>query len=119
MVKVYYGPYKHSPAPELPLGERVLWLSEFHLLRGFDRDFWTNNPMMLDSFEAEQIQVWTPGGWQSLALMAAEFLPGWFDSERLKSMTNGMLAITVEMAYAHLEKLADLELAQGKAERGE
>jgi hypothetical protein len=66
MVRVYFGPYKHSPAPELPADERFLWLRDMHLLKGFDQDFWTCNPLHLDQFDRSQIMLWCGTGWEPM-----------------------------------------------------
>lgn len=117
MVKVYFGPKRHAPVDELPRDERFLWLRDFHLLRGVDQDFWTNNALVLDSFERQQIQLWTPGGWQPLSLLADEFLPGWAEKTKLAGMSNAQLAMLVEMAYEQMTHLGELEAAQAQGEQ--
>lgn len=97
MIKVYFGPYKHSPVDELHGDERRLWLSEFGLLKGVDRDFWTNNHMVLDMFAAAQILMWLDERWIPLSEAADRLLPGRHGDSQLKGMSNGRLALLVEL----------------------
>lgn len=95
MIKVYFGPYKHSPAKPIAGGEAELSIADFHLLRGYDRDFWTNNPFVLDCFKPEQIWVWT-GDWTPLLDAVEQISP---DSERsrLARLKPGKMALSVEV----------------------
>jgi hypothetical protein len=96
-IKVYFGPHKHSPAPELFGDERLLWLDEFDKLRGYDRDFWTNNPLMLDMFEPAQVRFWYEDRWQPLPEVADKVLPDWRENEAMGAFGAGRLAMTVEL----------------------
>lgn len=99
MIKVYFGPKKHCPADELPRDERFLWLSEFDLLKGMDQDFWTNNPLMLDFFDKDQIMLWSAGGWQPMSLIVREFLPGFVENGALAKMSPALLAVVAEQVW--------------------
>jgi hypothetical protein len=94
-IRVYFGPYKHSPAPELPIDERFLWLTDFHLLRGMERDFWTSNPLQLDPFEPDQIRVWVDERWQPLPDAMDKAMDGWRDDEVIAKMPPGKHALAV------------------------
>lgn len=111
MIKVYFGPCKYSPAPELPADERFLWLKDFHLLRGFDRDFWTNNPLILDSFETQQIMVWFGDQWRPMAHVIGEILPT-MDGDGLGWMSNATKALMCERAKEAREAAAKASAGQ-------
>lgn len=98
MVKVYFGPFKHSPAPELPLDERRLWLTEFDKLKDLDVDFWTNNPLVFDSFEPSQVYLWLGevAGWVTLLEAADRLLPQHETIPRLRGAPPGCLALLCE-----------------------
>lgn len=100
MVKVYFGPYRHSPADELPHDERRLWLTDFHLLRGVTDDFWTNNPLALDMFTPAQVHLWF-GRWLNLDQAMAELAPAMPDIERkaLATLPPGKLALSLEVLW--------------------
>lgn len=98
MVKVYFGPFKHSPAPEMPLDERRLWLTEFDRLKGLDVDVWTNNPLMLDAFEPSHVYLWLgeTAGWVTLPEAVARLLPEHETIPRLRGAPPGCLALLCE-----------------------
>ena len=100
MIKVYFGPYKHSPAPELQHDERRFWLTEFHLLRGVTSDFWTNNPLMLDLFRPEQVHVYFDR-WYDLGAAVVRLAPMIPEKERarLVALPPGKLALALEMIW--------------------
>lgn len=99
MIKVYFGPYKHSPAPELPLDERQLWFPDFHLLQGMDRDFWCNNPLQLDVFDPHQVYVWQSVHWVRLTDAADDLMPHRHEDEATKNLCPGRLALACELLY--------------------
>lgn len=107
MIKVYFGPLRHSPAPELPLNERVLWVMDFHLLRGFDRDFWTSNPLHLDVFDEGQVMLWVEGRWRILSNLADDIWPDRAHRMDLRALSVGRLALaalfTAELIGAERE----------------
>lgn len=96
-IRVYFGPKKHCPADELPRDERLLWLRDFHFLRGVERDFWTNNPMMLDFFQPDQIMLWSNERWRTLRELVAELLPD-IPDDTLTWMRPAQKALMCEMA---------------------
>lgn len=98
MIKVYFGPFKHSPAGELGLDERRLWFSDFGLLKGYDQDFWTNNPVVLDMFQPDQIHVWQ-GHWIALSAAADELMPERYANEKLRQLPPGRLAMACELLW--------------------
>ena len=116
-VKVYFGPYKHSPAEELPLDERLLWLTDMHLLHGVERDFWTSNPLHLDVFRREQVRVWLGElrCWCELGAAAALILGKQGEPNQIDQLPNGKLALGLELAkafreaQARAENVADIE----------
>jgi hypothetical protein len=97
MIKVYFGPFKHSPAPELKGDERRLWLADFCLLRGYDRDFWTANPMTLDFFSTSQIMLWHGSQWVALDAIAGELAPKWQGLGNWDEFSPGALALACVM----------------------
>lgn len=107
MIKVYFGPLRHSPAPELPLNERVLWVMDFDLLRGFDRDFWTSNPLHLDLFDQSRIYLWDDDRWWPLSTVAEMLWPDLEERPELLALSNGRLALAayflIELAEAERE----------------
>jgi hypothetical protein len=100
MIKVYFGPYCHSPAPALPPDECYLWFPEFHYLKGFDRNFWTSNPMHLDVFDPSQIMVWQSDKWVALTAAADALMPHRHQDDDLKDLCPGRLALACELLYA-------------------
>ena len=98
MIKIYFGPYKHSPAQPLGLNEATLWLDDFGLLRGYDRDFWTNNPLHLDMFPPDQIQVWQDR-WLPLPEALAAVTTSDLDRERIKQLPPGRQALCGELLW--------------------
>lgn len=98
-IRVYFGPHKHSPAPELPLDERLLWPPDFHLLRGFDNDFWTSNPLHLDVFEAGQIMLWHNGAWVTLSEAGERIMPKWQHPQSPMRGKNSQVAVLCQMTW--------------------
>lgn len=96
-IRVYFGPFKHSPVDEAPLDERLLWLDDFHQLLGLDRDFWTSNPMVLDVFERSQVMVWLENQsiWMDLESAILMRLGAAADAPVLGSIKNGHLALLI------------------------
>lgn len=96
MIKVYFGPWKHSPAYPLSGGESTLAVGEFSLLRGYDRDFWTNNPFILDVFKPEQIMVYIDDTWVDLPEAVKRTVP---EAEQpvTAKLPNGKQALFVEV----------------------
>lgn len=97
MVKVYFGPYKHSPADELQHDERRLHIGDFGLLKGVSHDFWTNNPLVLDQFNPSAIYLWVGERWVTLTQAANKLLPPQHADERLRNMNPGRLALACEL----------------------
>ena len=98
-IKVYFGPYKHSPADELPHDERRLWLTEFHLLKGVDQDFWTSNSLQLDAFDESQVMVWQADKWVPLDQAADALMPNRRTDGATARLPNGRLAIGCELLW--------------------
>lgn len=98
MVKVYFGPYKHSPAAELGLDERRLWFPDFGILKGYDRDFWTNNPMVLDCFDSAQIHVWQDQ-WVALSVAVDDLFGDPAANQRVKQLPPGRQAMSCELLW--------------------
>jgi hypothetical protein len=98
MIKIYFGPYRHSPAPELGLDERRLWFPDFHALKGYDRDFWTNNQIVLDVFQPSQIHLWQDR-WVALATAVDDLFPEPGANERVKQLPPGRQAMACELLW--------------------
>jgi len=98
-VKVYFGPYEHSPAGELPVELRLLWLPEFDQLRQVERDFWTPTCQHLDAFGIEQVMVWRRNEWVPLSEDADRLIPHRHASEGLRNLPNGNIAIACEALW--------------------
>ncbi len=98
-VKVYFGPFKHSPVDELPLDERRLWFTDYHLLRGVERDFWTSNPLMLDVFDRKQVFLWVDEsvGWVDLNIAAILLMPEKAREPMVEKLTTGKLALALDL----------------------
>lgn len=110
MIKVYFGPWRHSPAKPISGDESHLTIGEFHLLRGYDRDFWTNNPFVLDCFRLQQIMVWD-NEWIPLDEAVKRVIPP-AELESCVSMAPGKQALAFEVM-----RLVDLHASQ--SENGE
>ena len=115
MIKIYFGPYRHSPVKPISGGEATLTIPEFHLLRGYDRDFWTANPFVLDVFDPEQIFVWY-GSWlplpEALALVAPEIT-----TRPKRPLPPGKAALMVEVFRVVEKQCADRGATEAQAER--
>lgn len=105
MVKVYFGPYKHSPAAELGLDERRLWFPDFGLLKGYDKDFWTNNQIVLDVFDPSQIYLWQ-GRWVALVVARDELFPDLAANQRVKQLPPGRQAMSCELLW-HMRQIEE------------
>lgn len=108
MIKVYFGPWKHSPVGQLKGGEATFAIGEFHLLRGYDQDFWTNNPFVLDCFNPKQIMVWDDK-WIPLDEAVGLKLPG---SEvdvcaRLNPGRQALVVETIRLFEIHVKQQHD------------
>lgn len=103
MIKVYFGPFKHSPAPPLGRDEATLWFPDFGLLRGYDRDFWTNNPIILDVFDPAQIYLWQ-GRWVALSTARDELAPERHVNEQLQKLPPGRQAMACELLWYQRER---------------
>ena len=95
MIKVYFGPYRYSPAEPLTGNETTLSMSDFHMLRGYDRDFWTNNPFVLDQFKQDQIMIWYDG-WRTLDETVSGIITDQ-NIERFSKQLPGKVALMVEL----------------------
>ena len=96
MIKVYFGPYKHSPAPELDLDERRLWFTDFGLLKGYDKDFWTNNVMVLDMFDASQVYLYY-GRWRLLTELIDELFTERHVKQKVTRLPTGRKAMSCQL----------------------
>jgi hypothetical protein len=117
MIKVYFGPWKHSPVKPISGNESVLSIGDFHLLRGYDRDFWTNNPFVLDCFKPEQIMVYLDG-WMTLPEAVERTIPP-EDVERTSKLQPGKQALAVEvirLVELHCETDSKLDPEKVKAD---
>lgn len=90
-IRIYFGPYKESPVDEIGLDERLLWLDELHYLKGYERDFWTSNPLHLDQFEPDQVFTWGGDGkWVQLSED-----PLWDQITLIDQASTGQIAMTI------------------------
>jgi len=98
MIKVYFGPYRYSPAPPLGNGEATLWFPDFGLLRGYDRDFWTNNPMHLDLFDPAQIYLWQDQ-WVALSTARDDLITEAHVRKAIRELPPGRQAMACEILW--------------------
>lgn len=115
-IKIYFGPYKHSPVPPISGGEATLTIPEFHLLRGYDRDFWTANPFVLDVFDPQQIFVWY-GSWIALPEALALVAPEVEAMRRNRPMPPGKAALMVEVFRVVEQQCEDQGATEAQAEK--